>query len=76
MTQPHRPTLVTNPTDDPVFATAAETALGDARTTDDLQSVLRRDYPRAVVRARDLAGDPLIWYVYREGHWVRSKDHT
>jgi hypothetical protein len=72
--QTPRPTLVTNPTDDSAFAAAAEAALGEARSTDDLQAVLRRDYPRAVVRARDLAGDPLIWYVYREGHWVRAQD--
>jgi hypothetical protein len=24
-----------------------------------------------VVRARDLAGErPVVWYVYRDGHWV------
>jgi hypothetical protein len=76
MTQPHRPTLVTNPTDDPVFAAAAEAALEDGQTTDQLQTVLRRLYPRAVVRARDLSGDPLVWYVYREGRWVRAQDRT
>ena len=76
MTQPHRPTLVTNPTDDPAFAAAAEAALEDGQTTDQLQAVLRRVYPGAVVRARDLAGDPLVWYVYREGRWVRAQDRT
>jgi hypothetical protein len=76
MTQPHRPTLVTNPSDDRAFAAAAEAALEDGQTTDQLQAILRRDYPRAVVRARDLAGDPLVWYVYREGRWVRAQDRT
>lgn len=76
MTQPPRPTLVTNPTDDRAFAAAAEAALDDGQTPGDLQAILRRDYPRAVVRSRDLAGDPLVWYVYREGHWVRAQDRT
>jgi hypothetical protein len=48
----------------------------DARTTDELQAALRHSYPRAVVRDRDLTGDPLVWYVYREGHWVRGADRT
>ena len=74
MRQTPRPTLVINPTDDPAFAAAAEAALDDGQTTDQLQAILRRDYPRAVVRARDLAGDPFVWYVYREGHWVRAQD--
>jgi hypothetical protein len=76
MLQRQRPTLVTNPTDDRVFAAAATAALGDAHTTAELQALLRRDYPRVVVRSRDLIGDPLVWYVYREGHWVRSLDAT
>lgn len=74
--QRQRPTLVTNPTDDHAFAAAAVAALREAQTTAELQAVLRRDYPEAVVRARDLTGDPLVWYVYREGHWVRSQDRT
>jgi hypothetical protein len=76
MTQARRPTLVTNPTDDDAFAAAAADALVQARTTDELQTALRRDYPRAIVRDRDLAGDPFVWYVYREGHWVRGLDRT
>jgi hypothetical protein len=76
MTQASRPTLVTNPTDDDAFATAAASALAEVRTTDELQAALRRDYPRAVVRARDLVGDPVVWYVYREGHWVRGLGRT
>ena len=74
MTQPDRPLLVANPTDDLAFAAAAEAALDNAQTPEDLQTALRHDYPRAVARARDLAGDPLVWYVYREGHWVRPLD--
>jgi hypothetical protein len=76
MMQSPRPTLVTNPTDDQAFSEAAAAALIDARSTDELQAALRRDYPRAVVRDRDLTGDALVWYVYREGHWVRGADRT
>jgi uncharacterized protein YbjT (DUF2867 family) len=76
MTQARPPTLVTNPADDLAFAAAAASAMVDARTPAELQAALRRDYPRAVVRDRDLVGDPLVWYVYREGHWVRGLDRT
>ena len=37
-----------------------------------LQDHLRRRWPRALVRPRELAGEQAqIWYVYRDGHWVR-----
>jgi hypothetical protein len=37
-------------------------------TPDRLENALREVYPRAVVRRRDLAGEPMpTWYVYREG---------
>lgn len=76
MTQLQRPTLVTNPTDDAQFASAAEAALEDGQTPEDLEALLRRDFPRVVVRARDLAGERLVWYVYREGRWVSRNDRT
>jgi hypothetical protein len=70
---PRRPTLILNPADDDAFRSAVESAFdpatGTART---LQATLRDAYPDAVVRPRDLASDPeTIWYVYRDGHWVR-----
>jgi hypothetical protein len=71
MTETQRPTLVSNPADDLAFASAAEAALEEGQSPSELQVLLRREYPRAVVRARDLAGErPVVWYVYRDGHWV------
>jgi hypothetical protein len=44
-------------------------------TPAELQGRLRDRYPRAVVRPRVLSGEPIeIWYVYREGHWIRAED--
>jgi hypothetical protein len=76
MTETQRPTLVTNPADDVAFRDAAESALQEGQSPSELQGLLRRDYPRAVVRARDLAGERAVaWYVYREGRWVsRDRD--
>ena len=67
-----RPTLVLNPPDDrdfEAFVTAmVETAAGAVQ----LEAGLRTRYPRAIVRPRDLAGERIqVWYVYRDGHWVR-----
>ena len=70
-----RPNLVTNPVDDVGFRDAAEAALLDGQSAADLQQALRRRYPRAVVRARDLTGERnAVWYVYRDGHWVGARD--
>ena len=75
MTETQRPTLVTNPADDVAFRDAAETALREGQSVADLQAILRQAYPQAVVRARDLAGErPVVWYVYRDGHWVARHD--
>jgi hypothetical protein len=75
MTETQRPSLITNPADDLAFRDDAEAALREGRSIEDLQTILRRDYPRAVVRSRDLAGErPVMWYVYREGHWVPRHD--
>ncbi len=73
MTETERPTLITNPADDVAFREDAETALVEAEEAAELQAILRRGYPHAVVRARDLAGElPIVWYVYRHGHWVTA----
>lgn len=68
-----RPTLVLNPTDDEDFRSAAEALLDSGvHAPDRLQLCLRERYPDAVVRPRELAGEHVqIWYVYRDGHWVR-----
>jgi PAS domain-containing protein len=38
-------------------------------TPEDLEKRLRRLFPRAVVRSRDISGEPPAWYVYRDGGW-------
>ena len=65
-------TLVVNPRDDTPFVTMAERLVADGvRSPGELQERLRREYPEAVVRARELDGEAFtIWYVYRDGHWV------
>jgi hypothetical protein len=56
-----------------VFAGFAIGPLFAAPTPDELQALLRTRYPNAAVHARELAGERiLVWYVYRDGHWIRS----
>ena len=68
-----RPTLVLNPADDDEFRASAERMIEDGiGAPADLQEQLRRRWPAALVRPRELAGEHgEIWYVYRDGHWVR-----
>lgn len=69
-----RPTLVLNPPDDDDFRSCAEELVENGIASPAmLQECLRTRYARAVVRPRELAGEhALIWYVYRDGHWIRS----
>jgi hypothetical protein len=69
-----KPTLVANPAADEVFAGFAQLLVDHgARSVEELERRLRTSYPQAVVHARELAGEGiLIWYVYRDGHWVGS----
>ena len=69
-----RPTLVLNPPDDDVFASAAESLVqGGVRDVHRMQELLRMRFPLAVVRPRALAGERApVWYVYRDGHWIRA----
>lgn len=71
-TDSHR-TLVLNPPDDEAFRQTALGLLGaGVETPVTLESELRRSYPEAVVRPRELAGERTeVWYVYRDGRWVR-----
>ena len=66
--------LVINPIADPAFVrTCNEAMRTHPSRPDELQSMLREDYPAAVVRPRSLSGEvTTIWYVYRDGHWVSS----
>ncbi len=73
---PGRPTLAINPADDRTFVAWAMRAVaaweaGSGRTPARLEVALRRHFPAAVVRRRDLAGEVgEMWYVYRDGAWV------
>lgn len=66
-------TLIVNPRDDAAFVDYVETADGGTGSPGELEARLRKRYPEAVVRPRDLAGEQhTIWYVYRDGHWTPS----
>jgi len=67
-----KPILVISPRNDRGFVTLAERLVEDgAGTPGGLQSKLRQQYPKAVVRARDLTYEThVVWYVYRDGRWV------
>jgi hypothetical protein len=69
-----RPTIIRNPADDREFERALEEALrADSNDPAAVEARLRERYPRAVVRQRDLEAEPTaMWYVYREGRWVRG----
>jgi hypothetical protein len=69
-------TLVLNPRSDARFVAQAEAMVADGVDSPvDLQARLRKEYPDAIVRARDLDGEALsIWYVYRDGHWIPRTD--
>ena len=66
------PKLVVNPSTDAEFIGFAQDILDDGVVSaTELERRLRAVYPRAVVHARLLSGEPiLVWYVYRDGYWV------
>ena len=69
-----RPLLIINPPSDEAFARVCHEALDLGSTSSTaFQVALRLQYPDAVVRPRELSGETIIvWYVYRDGHWVSS----
>jgi hypothetical protein len=71
-----RPVIVANPSDDDAFTAHVAMLVDDGvETPEALQLQLRRRYPLAVVRPRDLSGEARrLWYVYREGRWVAIGD--
>ena len=75
-----QPTLIVNPASDIAFADLASQAVAalERLAPSELQRSLRVHHPNAVVRARDLANESLlVWYVYRDGHWVGDdKSHA
>jgi hypothetical protein len=69
-----RPTLVLNPPDDRDFEAFVASLFGASQGSKQLEQGLRTRYPRAIVRPRDLAGERVqVWYVYRDGHWIRPR---
>lgn len=74
--RPPRPVIVANPSGDPPFRAMIDAFLLSAGSRpEDLEVALRTRYPLAVVRPRGLAGERVeVWYVYRDGHWIRSED--
>ena len=65
------PTILTIPSSDLAFRAQIDRLVARAVPDDPaaLQTRLRRLFPRAVVRRRDIAGEPTAWYVYRDGGW-------
>jgi len=63
--------FVINPRRDADFVARVEAEGPSARNPSALEAILRTDYPKAVVRPRQLEGERAeVWYVYREGYWV------
>jgi hypothetical protein len=69
------PILVVNPAEDVVFGAFARVLVDDGVSSiGELQRRLRPMYSKAVVHARELSSEPfVIWYVYRDGHWVGTR---
>jgi PAS domain-containing protein len=74
MTSPTPPPVITIPSVDAVFRQHVEAVLGQsqARNPAELETRLRRLFPRVVVRERALSGEAPSWYVYRDGAWQAS----
>ena len=68
------PILRTIPSDDDGFRehVLALAARISPQRPYDLGSRLRRLFPRVLVRERQLSGEPLTWYVYRDGAWSHA----
>ena len=67
-----RPHLVINPHDDGAFVEVVGRLASGAQSPGDLETALRGAYPAAAVNQRDLSAESIVvWYVYRDGHWIR-----
>ena len=71
-----RAVVIANPTDDEAFVAAVEGLVaGGVATPEALEAALRKTYPNTVVRQRELSSEPVaMWYAYRDGRWVDSRD--
>ena len=74
--QQGRVVYLLNPADDVEFRTAVEAArLAGVASPSELQARLRPAAPRVVVRRRELDAEPVeVWYVYRDGHWILTRE--
>jgi PAS domain-containing protein len=68
--RPVEPAIITVPASDTAFHQHVQD-LAPMSTTRELQTRLRRIFPRVVVRERTISGAP-GWYVYRDGAWSSS----
>ena len=68
-----RPVLMLNPRDDEAFGDlVAELVASGIQTTTALEAALRDRYPEAVVHLREISAERVVvWYVYRDGRWIR-----
>jgi PAS domain-containing protein len=68
------PRILTIPSTDSAFRAHVERlrTRHAVRTPEHLEQRLRRLFPRVVVRERELSGEPMSWYVYRDGGWQGS----
>jgi hypothetical protein len=65
------PALIINPMNDHEFVAFVRNTARAIPTPEALQTHLRTQYERAVVRKRDLSGEStMVWYVYRDGSWT------
>ncbi len=73
---PKPPVVIANPTHDHAFVALADRLVAEGVvSTEVLEAELRKEYPQALVRERQLAAEPIrTWYVYRDGHWIDSRD--
>jgi hypothetical protein len=63
--------LIINPQTDGDFGRRVNELAGQARGPEELEVLLRSEYPRTVV-ARGVIDVVERWYVYREGHWINA----
>jgi PAS domain-containing protein len=68
------PRIFTIPSDDLAFREHVDRIrlASRARRPEELETRLRRLFPRVVVRERGLSGESPSWYVYRDGGWQSS----
>ena len=67
--------LSVSPSGDADFGALAQRLAHEAPDRAEFERRLRNRYPEAVVRSRDLSGEPAsTFYVYRDGHWSSDKD--